>query len=223
MPATKLPNIVPAQSLALRSKTFSKCVDRNLNGIALEKEGNIDAAIALYEANIAARFDGTHPYERLRIIYSKQKCWDDAIRVCRAYIQFGQAGDLALKEKLRRFIQQHTSAVESGEDPVALTNDESAERERNPSPAIRNEEPSETRSRHLKMRMTNVGIEMSFGGMQKGVRSCNIAFHFPLPPGCTRHCTESWRDCCYIARPDPVSSFFIDSGGLKARDFNFLD
>ena len=120
MTATKLPNTVPRRSCAPSAKAFSKCADRNLNGIALEKEGNVDAAIALYEANIYAQLPGTHPYERLRIIYTKQKRWDDAIRVCRAYIQFGQAADLALKEKLRRFILQHTSAVESSEDPIAV-------------------------------------------------------------------------------------------------------
>jgi|SRR6266545_148047 len=163
MTATKLPNTDPAQSCAPSSKAFSKCADRNLKGIALEKEGNVDAAIALYEANITAQFPGTHPYERLRIIYTKQKRWDDAIRVCRAYIQFGQVGDLALKEKLRRFTLQHTSAVESSEDPIAVPNDESAERERKPSTVIRDEKPSATDSRQLQMRMTNAGIEMNFG------------------------------------------------------------
>ncbi|MDA8186645.1 MAG: hypothetical protein M0T85_00695 [Dehalococcoidales bacterium] len=57
--------------------------DRNLTGKELEKAGRIDEAIALYEANLTDCFEGTHPYERLRILYTKRKDYDNAIRVCR--------------------------------------------------------------------------------------------------------------------------------------------
>ena len=63
-----------------------KMVERNNKGIAREKAGDITAAVRLYEANIRDRFDGTHPYNRLRIIYARQKRYDDAIRVCQAYL-----------------------------------------------------------------------------------------------------------------------------------------
>ena len=73
-------------------------VDRNLKGIELEKQGDEEQAIALYEANVADRFDGSHPYERLRIMYTYRKKYKDAIRICEAYISHGQQ-DPKVKEK----------------------------------------------------------------------------------------------------------------------------
>lgn len=63
------------------SKIENNWVNRNLKGIKLEKEGKIDKAIKLYEKNIEEEFDGSHPYTRLAIIYSKKGLLDDEIRV----------------------------------------------------------------------------------------------------------------------------------------------
>lgn len=75
---------------AAESELFGVVVDRNLRGIALEREGRTDEAIALYEANLADQFIGTHPYERLRIIYTKRHDYQNAIRVCQAYLALPQ-------------------------------------------------------------------------------------------------------------------------------------
>lgn len=61
-------------------------VNRNLRGIELEKQGRVDKAIQLYEANVTDQFDGSHPYTRLRIIYTQRKDYTNAIRVCEAYL-----------------------------------------------------------------------------------------------------------------------------------------
>ncbi len=69
-------------------------VERNNRGIEFEKNGNIESAIVIYEISVADYFIGTHPYDRLRIHYAKQKWYKyakqkwykDAIRVCKAYI-----------------------------------------------------------------------------------------------------------------------------------------
>lgn len=60
---------------------FSIQVQRNMNGITLEKTGQVEDAILLYEANITESFDGNHPYDGLTIIYRKQKRYDDVVRV----------------------------------------------------------------------------------------------------------------------------------------------
>ncbi len=60
---------------------FDAQVDRNLLGIELEKTNRIDDAIALYEANLADNNEGSHPYDRLAIIYRRRKQYDDEIRV----------------------------------------------------------------------------------------------------------------------------------------------
>jgi hypothetical protein len=78
--------------------------DRNIDAIALEKAGLPDAAAVLYEANIKDQFDGSHPYERLRIIYSKQGKIEDALRVCKTYIESSKTHDLALKSKMADWI-----------------------------------------------------------------------------------------------------------------------
>ncbi|MGO2565267.1 MAG: tetratricopeptide repeat protein [Brochothrix thermosphacta] len=58
-----------------------KMVNNNKRGITLEKSGDVDKAIELYEYNIKHRFQGNHPYDRLAIIYRKQKRINDEIRV----------------------------------------------------------------------------------------------------------------------------------------------
>ncbi len=74
----------------LKGHSEADDVDRNLRGSSLEKKGRTNKAIKLYEANVKSKFDGSHPYERLRIIYTKQKRYADAISVCRAYIQIAE-------------------------------------------------------------------------------------------------------------------------------------
>ena len=56
-------------------------VDRNLKGIEFEKQGMPDKAAELYEQNVADGVDTPHPYDRLAIIYRRQKRLDDEIRV----------------------------------------------------------------------------------------------------------------------------------------------
>jgi hypothetical protein len=52
-----------------------------MNGIEAEKQREVELAIRFYEANVAARFEGSHPYTRLAIIYSKMKRYKDEKRV----------------------------------------------------------------------------------------------------------------------------------------------
>jgi len=74
-------------SMKIASHLLDVMVDRNLNGKALETQGEVDKAIALYEENISDLFEGSHPYDRLRVIYTKRNQSAEAIRVCRAYLE----------------------------------------------------------------------------------------------------------------------------------------
>jgi hypothetical protein len=60
---------------------FYKQVERNLLGAELEKKGDVDKAIELYELNIKEAFGGNHPYDRLVIIFNKRKQYEDRKRV----------------------------------------------------------------------------------------------------------------------------------------------
>ena len=65
----------------LLSKEENEAIDRNLIGRELEKQANLAGAVELYELNITYGFEGNFPYDRLRIIYSKQGRYSDVIRV----------------------------------------------------------------------------------------------------------------------------------------------
>lgn len=66
-------------------------VDRNLKGRELERAGRVDEAIPLYEANLADGFLAPGPYNRLAIIYRRQKRFEEEIRVLQRAIEVYQA------------------------------------------------------------------------------------------------------------------------------------
>lgn len=66
---------------------FSNQVDRNLKGKEHEQIGEIKLAIKEYEENVKERFEGSHPYNRLAIIYRKKKDYDNEIRILTIAIQ----------------------------------------------------------------------------------------------------------------------------------------
>jgi len=73
---------------------FNAMLGRNQKGQELESEGYIDEAISLYEKNVTDQFTGLHPYERLRVIYTQQKDYGAAIRVCQSYINLPRSTKL---------------------------------------------------------------------------------------------------------------------------------
>lgn len=60
---------------------FDKQVERNLRAIEHERRGDLANAIELYEANVKEQFDGSHPYNRLAIIYRKLGKKQDEVRI----------------------------------------------------------------------------------------------------------------------------------------------
>ena len=78
-------------------------VNRNLDGKVAEKNGNIGLAIQLYEANVAEGFDGSHPYNRLAVIYHKMKRYDDEARVLKRAIEIYSNPNKGDNVKLQKF------------------------------------------------------------------------------------------------------------------------
>jgi tetratricopeptide (TPR) repeat protein len=66
---------------------FNKQAQRNLKGKEFEKQGDKESAAALYELNVKESFPGTHPYDRLTIIYRKQKNYEDEKRIINRAIE----------------------------------------------------------------------------------------------------------------------------------------
>ncbi|MCA6216689.1 hypothetical protein KGA65_09085 [Ideonella sp. B7] len=68
-------------------------VDRNLDGKQAERERREEDAVRLYEANVADEFMGSHPYERLLIIYCRTGRAEDAARVAQACLRHVRMGE----------------------------------------------------------------------------------------------------------------------------------
>ena len=94
----------PVEEIRLHNRRLSEIlcimVNRNNKGIELEKKGDIENAIKLYEQNVADEFFGTYPYDRLTIIYRKRKQFDDEIRIIKEAIEI--IGDTKYKERLEK-------------------------------------------------------------------------------------------------------------------------
>jgi len=88
---------------------FDIQVDRNLKGIELEKDGNVDQAIILYERNINENFVGNHPYDRLAIIYRKRKQFDDEVRILEKAIEIFEKITSSPKKFKKRDLKFDTS------------------------------------------------------------------------------------------------------------------
>lgn len=78
---------------AIAHELVGVLVDRNLNGKQAERERREDDAVRLYEANVADEFMGSHPYERLLIIYSRTGRPEDAARVAQACLRHVRMGE----------------------------------------------------------------------------------------------------------------------------------
>lgn len=70
-----------ATKAKLNEEVFSQMVSDNLHGKKLEQSGKIEEAKKLYEKNISKDFEGNFPYDRLAVIYRKEKDYDNEIRV----------------------------------------------------------------------------------------------------------------------------------------------
>ena len=77
-------------------------LDRNLRAQQLENAGRLDEAIQLYETNVTDGFQGVHPYERLRAIYTERQDYENAIRICEMAIANRAPLDPAYLARLRQ-------------------------------------------------------------------------------------------------------------------------
>lgn len=88
----------------------------NNQGIAFEREGKIEEAIAIYEVNLTLKYPALHSYYRLMILYRKKKRYDDEIRIIRQALKvFGKKPNYAreitrLETRLEKALAAKTKA-----------------------------------------------------------------------------------------------------------------
>ena len=70
-----------ANAIKARDESMSRVVGRNNFARDLEREGRVDAAVALYELNLEEQFCAIFSFERLMVIYRKRKEYTQEIRV----------------------------------------------------------------------------------------------------------------------------------------------
>jgi len=87
-----------SRCLVVKEHDLTSAYSINLTAKQYEDIGNIEKAKELYRINVNRGFIGVFPYDRLRIIYSKEKNWSDAVRVCEAYLKLRKINN---KEKRR--------------------------------------------------------------------------------------------------------------------------
>lgn len=88
------------------NRRLGETCENNNRGIELEKLGQIDEAIKVYEKNISIGYLATHAYERLRIIYKRRKDPANELRVLRAGIAlFEPANDERFRQALSEYPQ----------------------------------------------------------------------------------------------------------------------
>lgn len=73
---------------AQEAENIAKPLREAMNrAIVEEKAGDFNKAIQLFEELSDNAFAPSMPYERLRVIYSKQGYYDEAIRICQRYVE----------------------------------------------------------------------------------------------------------------------------------------
>jgi tetratricopeptide (TPR) repeat protein len=71
----------------MREKDKIEEAENNQTGAEAEASGDIDAAIKLYEKNIKRGLADSFPFDRLMVIYRKQKSYKEELRVINRAIE----------------------------------------------------------------------------------------------------------------------------------------
>ena len=99
----------PVEEIRLHNRRLAEILDimvnRNNKGIEVEKKGDIESALKLYEQNVTDEFFGTHPYDRLAMIYRKRKQFDDEIRILKRKISIFEKIN---QEELHHFLEHYS-------------------------------------------------------------------------------------------------------------------
>lgn len=86
-----------------KDKALSDCARLNNKGKEYEKAGKITLAIRTYEKNIAGNcYPATHSFDRLMVLYRKQKEYDKELAVIEKALMVFDIEDLLSKYKKRK-------------------------------------------------------------------------------------------------------------------------
>lgn len=96
-----------AEEYKYKETQLLKTAASNNKGMEYEKAGNIEDAISVYENNISGDcYPACHSFDRLMILYRKQKRYDDEIRVIEKAIEILSPRYPDLKPKYEQRLQK---------------------------------------------------------------------------------------------------------------------
>lgn len=92
---------------------LDKVLELEEKAIGLEREGKLEEAKQLYWQIVSMGFEGSFPYERLRIIYAKQGDLNGAIKACQAYVDLNASyrGYDVKKERMKEWIRKYRAKL----------------------------------------------------------------------------------------------------------------
>lgn len=73
---------------------FEAAMERHEEAGRAEQSGDPEKAIRLYETSVAEGFVGGHPYERLASLYERRRNYEEALRVCEAFVGLATSGTM---------------------------------------------------------------------------------------------------------------------------------
>lgn len=73
---------------------YEEALERNLEAMQAEQQGDVDRAIALYEQSVAEEFVRSHPYERLADLYEQRRQHGEALRVIESFLGLARSGKM---------------------------------------------------------------------------------------------------------------------------------
>lgn len=88
----------------LANESFADELEPEGKAYELERAGKFDEASKMYLEDINKGFIGSFPFDRLRIIYSKQKQWSKAAAICKRYSEL-DASYFGFDLKSRRMLE----------------------------------------------------------------------------------------------------------------------
>lgn len=89
-------------------------VEKCQEAMQLEKKGNAEEAITIYEFLVGMKFDGSHPYDRLAILYRKKYQYEKEISVLRKLIPMLE-GYTYGEKKLNKYKSRLNKAISLNE------------------------------------------------------------------------------------------------------------
>ena len=111
--AKKIRKLTSTHDTTTAEPNLGNVLDLEQKAIELEKGGELEKTKQLYWQIISTGFDGSFPYERLRIIHAKQGDLEGAIEACKAYVDLNSSymGYDVKRERMKEWIRKYRARL----------------------------------------------------------------------------------------------------------------